>query len=391
MERVDQTSDAAAMAQLTTHHPVFDRIGAGRSLRFDATADSLADLEMHANEAIRLYRRDDYTKSVDYQWIDYTVPVSDPEEIDRVLDELYRQATRSRNPLRVDVVWADADADTEITPAFVCFPREKATHMSSHRTDLTWPATAKWLAAKRPQASGCQALRTPLRFYHEDCSPCGGDVELWQLLVAQIGIGHQTYMVSDGELSLASNSHIADINNLLAPHVTVNPGYLPAYQQGEREDGYNKRAAAHGEHFLLDKRLVQLHGQTAFEPCDLMSQDGRLIHVKRKTSSATMSHVAAQATTSTQMLRNVAEARERLDAALAGANPAPPGLSLMREHCASFAGRPTGTVEIVIVGSWRGTPEIMGLPLITRIALNSWIRQMPCPAKVTLVGTDMGL
>ena len=386
MERVDQASDAAAMAQLTTHHPIFDRIGAGRSLRFDAPVGSLTDLEKYAKDALRLFRRNDYTKSPDYQWIDYTVPVSDRAEVDQVLDELYAQATRSKSALEVDVVWADADPETGMIPAFVCFPREQATPSSSHRTDLTWDVAATWLAAKAPKAPGHDALRTRLRFYADDCSP-RGDVELWQLLVAQLGVGKDTYMVSDGEVSRASRSHIDDIDNLLAPHVVVNPAHLPAYKAGEREGDYNQRASVHGKHFLLDKSLVQIPGQTTFEPCDLLSHDGRLMHVKRKTSSSTMSHVVAQALTSTQMLRNVPEARDLLDAALIAAVPAPPKLGSMRDHCASFAGRPTGTVEVVIVGSWRGTPDITQLPLLTRITLNGWIRQMPCPTQVVLVGT----
>lgn len=225
-----------------------------------------------------------------------------------------------------------------------------------------------------------------MRFYADDCSP-RGEVELWQLLVAQLAVGRNTYMVSDGEVSLASPSHIADIDNLFAPHTVVNPGYLPAYKPGEQEGSYNGRARLHGEHFLLDKSLVQIPGQTTFEPCDLLSHDGRFMHVKRKTSFSTMSHVVAQALTATQMLRNVPQARDLLDAALIAAKPAPPKLGSMRDHCSSFAARPTGIVEIVIIGSWRGTPDITQLPLLTRISLIGWIRQMPCPTKLVLVGT----
>lgn len=173
---------------------------------------------------------------------------------------------------------------------------------------------------------------------------------------------------------------------MLAGHVSVNPAYLPRYVPRENEGPYNQRAASHGNHFLLDKSLVQIPGQTTFEPCDLLSADGRLMHVKRKTRSSTMSHVLSQALTSTQMLRNVAEARDRLDAALLAASPTPKDLTKMRDHCASFSGRSTATVEIVIVGVWRGAPDVTQLPLLTRIALSGWVRQMPCPTQVVLVG-----
>lgn len=369
MERVDQASDAASMAELTTHHPTFDRVSAGRSLRFEAPAASLVELQAYAREAIRLYRRDDYTTDDAYKWIDYTVPIGDREEVDRILDELLVQATAPK-PLAVDLVWADADPDTGITPAFFCFPNEHSKAGDSHRTVMTWPGVLQWLAWKKgSNTSGRDSLRTLVRFYAEADTAPTSSVELWHLLVSQISIGSDTYMISDGEVWHASKSHIADIDNLLAPHVTINPSWLPRYSPGETEGSYNKRAALHGNHFLLDKNLMRLPGQTTFEPCDLLSSTGLFMHVKRKTSSGTMSHVVTQALVSTQLLRSDATARHLLDNALLAYTPPPPGLQQMQAHCASFAARTTGTVQVVIIGSWRQKPDITQLPLLTRISL----------------------
>jgi uncharacterized protein (TIGR04141 family) len=371
------------MAELTTHHGVFDRVSAGRSLRFEAPVADLADLESYAVEAIRLYKRDDYTKSDDYSWIDYTVPVSDKAEVDAVLDQLWVDAN-SATPLDVDLVWADTDLDTGTTPAFVCLPHEQVT--SFQRPDLPWPAARAWLNSKTPSLPGRDALRTTLRFYHDDFSLASA-VELWQLAVAQVAVGTDSFFISDGDVWRASTSHVQDIDELLKPHVTVYPPYLPRYKAGEMEGDYNRRASAHGAHFLLDKNLVKLPGQTTFEPCDLLSADGRFMHVKRRTTSATMSHVITQAVASTRLLRGDSVARKKLDSVLKAAKPPPPKLAEMRAHCNSFGGAPTGKIMIVIVGTWRGKPDLVQLPLLTRIALSSWLRDVPCDREIALVGT----
>jgi uncharacterized protein (TIGR04141 family) len=372
------------VAEVTTDHKWFDRAAGGRSLRFEAPVSSVADLEAYAKEALRLHRRKDYTKDAAYSWIDYTVPVGDRGEVDAVLDEL--AAGAARGTIDVDLVWSDANPATGVTPLFVCFPGERSGPKASHRTELTWPAASGWIQAHMPGAPGRQTLRTRLRFFEAPGQAPARDVELWELLVAQVAVTGRTYMISDGEVWRASASHIQDIDNLLAQRVLVNPPWLPRYIPGELEDAYNKRAAAQPGHVLLDKQLLTLPGQTPFEPCDVLSADGRFLHVKRKTGSATMSHVVTQALASTQLLRSSTDARDLLDAALRAVKPAPARLRDLRDHCASFESRPTGEVHVVVIGSWRGQPSASQLPLLTRISLNSWIRQMPCPPGVVLVG-----
>lgn len=385
MERVDRASDAAQSADITTHHPTFGSIRGGKSLHFEAPVSSLADLEAYGSEALRLYRRTDYKASADYNWIDYTVPVTDDAEVDRVLDEVLAQALATP-PLHVDLVWADTDPVTNLTPSYVCFPYERSTPNASKRKDMQWSAAVNWLKANAPGVAGHDALRASLRFYHDDNSPAA-EMELWRLLVAQVAVGSETYLVSDGAVWKASSEFIANIDNLLSGLVEVNPPWLPRFTPGELEGPYNQRAAAYGNHFLLDKNLVKIPGQTTFEPCDLLSADGQFMHVKRKTSAASISHLGAQAIAATRLLREDASARDLLDQALQKASPKPPGLAKMRQHCKSFEARPTAKVQLVIIGQWTGQPDIRQLSLLTRIGLNSWMREITCERGVLLVGT----
>lgn len=288
-----------------------------------------------------------------------------------MLDKLWLDANGS-SPLIVDLVWAGTDLYTGLTPTFVCMPNEQVTPSSSKRTELPWKAAQQWLNGKVPGAPGHEALRTRLRFFHDDLSLVSGE-ELWQLAVAEVSLGSESSLVSDGEVWRASPTHVKDIDKLLKPHVSVNPSYLPSYRPGETEAAYNVRAESRDGHFLLDKKLVTL--------------PGRFMHVKRKTTSSTMSHVITQAIASTRLLRGEAAARKKLDAVLKEEKPPPPQLAKMRAHCESFGSTPTGRVSIVIVGSWRRAPDVTQLPLLTRIALNGWLREMPCARDIVLVGS----
>jgi uncharacterized protein (TIGR04141 family) len=385
MERVDRASDAAQSAEVATHHPIFTSVRAGRSLHFEAPVSSLADLESYATEALRLYHRSDYKGDSNYNWIDYTVPVTDPAEIDQVLDAVLAQA-RGSAPLQVDLMWADTDRVRNLTPSYVCFPREHSTPKAAKRTDMQWPAALHWLDGNLPGVPGHDSLRSGMRFYHDD-NTLAVEADLWELMVTQVAVGGETYMVSDGEVWRVSSSFIKNIDDQLARVVQVNPSWLPPFKAGEPEGDYNKRAAIHGGHFLLDKTLVRIPGQTTFEPCDLLSADGQLMHVKRKSSASAISHIGTQAIAATRLLREDAAARELLDDALRKYRPAPRRMADMRKHCKSFEGRPTGKVELVIVGQWRGVPDVTQLSLLTRISLNSWLREITCQAGVVLVGT----
>ncbi len=89
---------------------------------------------------------------------------------------------------------------------------------------------------------------------------------------------------------------------------------LPKANPGEWETDYNKRVAkARTDLCLLDQKMFTLPGaRTPIEVCDLISRDKQLIHVKRRTSSATLSHLFSQGTVSAEALLGEVELRKEL-------------------------------------------------------------------------------
>lgn len=377
IERLDQTSDGAKLAELTTHHPTFRRVAAGRALRFEAPVTDERDLFRFARQAVRLHRRDDYQKSAEYQWIDNTVPVADRTTIDRVLDAVW--AASSTGSDDVDVIWAPPDPDTGLHPETVRFPLER----DVGRTTLTWERVKQRLA-KTAGTAGRDLLRLNLRWF-VGTEPTQSS-ELWEHLVTQIEVDGTTYVVSDGTVWQASPEYLEKMNDDLTARVKVNPANLPRWQMGDDEDTYNKRAAAKG-HVLLDKTFLQKKGETKLELGDLLSADGRLMHVKRKTRASVMSHVTTQATAAVQLVRNDADARKLAVDLVKASTPGHPNQQQLLRHIRSMGGRPTVAVDVVIVGTWRGSPNVGQLPLLTRLSLSGWIRNMPVDTKIVLVGT----
>lgn len=92
----------------------------------------------------------------------------------------------------------------------------------------------------------------------------------------------------------------AEIDNI---EVITNRAFLPdIFETGKKaEERYNARAAKQPGMILLDQDFVPIMGVDKIEVCDLFSKDRQFIHVKRKTRSATLSHLLAQGSVSARL------------------------------------------------------------------------------------------
>jgi uncharacterized protein (TIGR04141 family) len=77
---------------------------------------------------------------------------------------------------------------------------------------------------------------------------------------------------------------------------------LPDASVGTDEKTYNEEAATATGCLCLDRRLVRVEGRTPIELCDLLSRQRQLVHVKRRGSSSTLSHLFSQGAVSAQLL-----------------------------------------------------------------------------------------
>lgn len=135
---------------------------------------------------------------------------------------------------------------------------------------------------------------------------------VWNCLFGQIEMNGETYVLDDGDFYLVSHDYVAALNADITDLAECDKT-LPKWHGTDHEDKYNIAAASSSETLLLlDRKTVRIGSHTnQVEVCDLLSDDGYLIHVKRKRDgSASLSHLFAQGLNSADLIVTSPEFRE---------------------------------------------------------------------------------
>lgn len=123
---------------------------------------------------------------------------------------------------------------------------------------------------------------------------------LYQCIVTEQRLNDQFYVLIEGRWFSVSSTLVDEVDKFTKalPNTQI---MLPPAQFGEIEAAYNERlACSQPDHLLkFDARIKRPGGATSgIEFCDVFSDHGDLIHVKRKARSATLSHLFAQGSVS---------------------------------------------------------------------------------------------
>lgn len=146
----------------------------------------------------------------------------------------------------------------------------------------------------------------------------GSDFErrwsLYQCLVSEQRIGDQLYVLIEGRWFEVSSTLSERVDAVMGALKRAPIKLLPS-TRGEHEDDYNRRLAqaADADRVCLDAKILRPTGAASgIEFCDVLSRDGTLVHVKRKSRSSTLSHLFAQGVVSATTLLGDPEFRGRL-------------------------------------------------------------------------------
>ncbi|GAB2817905.1 TIGR04141 family sporadically distributed protein [Alpinimonas psychrophila] len=119
---------------------------------------------------------------------------------------------------------------------------------------------------------------------------------LFQCIVTEQRLEEKLHVLIEGRWFAISDSLVGEVDQFVSglPESSVS---LISALPGEVEADYNARLAeSEPEHLLkLDARIKRPGGATSgIEFCDVLSDNGDLVHVKRKSRSSTLSHLFAQ-------------------------------------------------------------------------------------------------
>lgn len=197
-------------------------------------------------------------------------------------------------------------------------------------------------------------------------------IPVYRCLVAELVEKDQLYLLADGEWFALNKGFVTTVNNAVN-RIRTMPHRLPAWNAGEREDRYNKRACtAWSAAALLDKGNISIGGgHSSVEPADLVTKGRVWFYVKRRDkSSSGLSHNFSQGMVSATLISRDRDFRRAIAAKL----PASHGAIVTELRAAGFD--PTRwTIAYVILGADAAQPAA-SLPFFSKVNLKKHVQQL---------------
>lgn len=314
-------------------------------------------------------------KSTKYQatfgWVDHLAEVKDPSLVSRLDSELVDQlrladTTTTHMAMPENLDWEDIEH-------FVIVPTKR--QRTFDELDLD-----DYLAEKACDAANLTIELLKSRKVSVKFLSSADPVARWSVyhcLVSEQRIDGKLFALVEGRWFEVADTLVKQVDAAVEaiPSATVS---LPPGWPGETEDAYNKRAAAMCPDLaLLDTKLVAPDGaRTKVEFCDLLSKDGSLVHVKRKSRSSTLSHLFAQGHVSAEAMTD-GVLRDQVRAAITdavGEGQDAPWLDVIAPGTADIERDKLNVTYAVIANSKAAGTE--WLPFFSRLTLMQTARDL---------------
>ncbi|POH69955.1 MULTISPECIES: DUF6119 family protein [Cryobacterium] len=254
-------------------------------------ATKVNDLPAKCDEFLAAYKDTAYL--ADFEWIDHLSLVNDIGTIGTL------------NAVLVDQLRVNDSSNTHMAmPEPIDWEDIAAFRIAGTRTteydDLDLPSYLSALGANAA-ALTIELLKSrsvSVRYAR------GGDPDgiwnIFQCLVSEQRVNGQLYVLIEGRWFNVSQS-LVDKVDLFVNALPASTAGLTDGTPAETEPVYNARmASANPDKFLLLDAKIRRPGGAAsgIEFCDLLSANGEILHVKRKSRSSTLSHLFAQGSVS---------------------------------------------------------------------------------------------
>lgn len=359
--RFDSASDLLRGVRVSTQDELMPDLEGARGLKFSTYVAGWSDLAVLADHLVSLRNRTDYRR--EWEWVDHVVPVAPRAEVERLLGVLHQIVVEDSDAL-VDLVLPELGGDEPMPRLQFRMGREKA-----------WSSPLEWRHVRRrllqAPAGTSAALRRKIRIKSAAAIDSAAvEFAVNDLIAAEFTHDQKQYVLGDGELLVVDADFLRRLAAVLSD-VVWSDFPFPAFLGGNEPD-YLATAAERSRHrlALLDDQPIRLPGQTPFEACDLISDDGRLVFAKQKGRSSTFSHLCTQAEVAAEMFLRHGPARDQLLDRVAACRAGPALESAAEDAMAALESRQPDavTITLLLLGSWRKR-DVATLPLVSRIRM----------------------
>lgn len=270
-----------------------------------AGADSLVmgvkaaatELPSICNDLLAAFRSDDYKS--EFGWIDHLSLVRDQPSIEALNNLLVEQLRAGKTEsthlaMPESIEWEDIDGfKIGGTRDYVY-------------EDLDLDEYLHRLGGEQVNITVANLKKRPVQVRFGRSGNFDKRWNLYQCIVTEQRFNGRLHVLIEGRWLAISSSLVERVDNFIAelPEARIS---LPAARKGEVEADYNARLVESlpGRLVKLDARIKRPDGASSgIEFCDILSDEGDLIHVKRKSRSATLSHLFAQGSVSVSTFIN---------------------------------------------------------------------------------------
>ena len=212
-----------------------------------------------------------------------------------------------------------------------------------------------------------------------------GGGSLLKCIAGEIKHNGTIYILSEGDFFEIKRDFLEALDQEIKD-ISVSSADLPPSPGDKPEGEYNEDAANHStKHLLLDKKTVRINTRTSpIEICDVLTADKQMIHVKRKLSSSSLSHLFSQGFVSGDLLVTSADYRrvcvEKIDEAAEEHKPGDSSYRGQFNFIQTNSVDPS-KIEVVyaIAAKWNGRSLEEALPFFSKVNLrrfNQDLRRM---------------
>jgi uncharacterized protein (TIGR04141 family) len=269
-----------------------DQVSGSDALRLTSNI-AFGDIEPRTRKAFELFNSKSYRDR--FAWIDHVRPVSDPAEKTRLDQKLERVI--AANAAGTIYLAAPSILDEDDFGGFQYLNRGTDVVF-----DLRWE---DYLNLKQ----GTPSLAALRRDRIGEISAASSDViRQWRVyngLVVELDIGDTRYVLSGGEWFGVDRTYARETRRLVEQYESTSLR-LPAARLDEWEGAYNERVCQTlGDSArLMDRQPFRAtESQDPIEFCDILLSTKKIIHVKRKSGSSTLSHLFNQGSVSGELLQ----------------------------------------------------------------------------------------